>query len=212
MTFRCPLCVTAVADASLHVDSGSYHHCENCDLVFLAPAQRLDRADEHAYYLTHENDINDPRYRKFLSRLAEPMMQRLKPGACGLDYGAGPGPALAAMFSEAGFPTRIFDPKFAPDPDVLQQTYDFVTCTEVVEHMHAPGKEFAQLARLLKRGGWLGVMTELCPPIEKFAGWYYHRDPTHVCFYSERSIEWITQRYGWILDHVDTRVVLWRVP
>lgn len=212
MSCRCPLCDAAVSDASLHVVSGSYHHCNNCDLVFLAPGQRLDRAAEHAYYLTHENDVNDPRYRKFLSQLAVPLMQRLQPGARGLDYGAGPGPALAAMFNEAGFPTEIHDPQFAPNIDVLQQQYDFITCTEVVEHMHVPGKEFARFATLLKRAGWLGVMTELRPAIEDFEGWYYHRDPTHVCFYSVKTIEWITRYFGWKLEHIDTRVILWRVP
>lgn len=211
MSCRCPLCDALVSDATLHADSGSYHHCDNCDLIFLAALQRLDRAAEHAYYLTHENNVNDLRYRRFLSQLAEPLMERLQPGAHGLDYGAGPGPALAAMFNEAGFPVEIYDPKFAPDASVLRRHYDFISCTEVVEHMHSPGKEFAQFARLLKKGGWLGVMTELRPPVEKFTGWYYHRDPTHVCFYSERTIEWITQHFGWTLELINARVILWRV-
>lgn len=212
MNTLCPLCAVDATDASLHIDSGSYHHCGNCDLVFLAPHLRLDRAAEHAYYLTHENNVDDPRYRKFLSQLSEPLIQRLQPGARGLDYGAGPGPALAEMLNEAGFPTRIHDPKFAPNPQALQQQYDFITCTEVVEHMHAPGREFARFEAMLKRGGWLAVMTELRPAMEDFARWHYLRDPTHVCFYSLRTIEWITQQFSWQLDFINTRVILWQTP
>lgn len=212
MNNPCPLCTASASDASLHLDSGSYHHCDNCDLVFLAPSQRLDRADEHAYYLTHENDVNDPGYQKFLSQLSEPLMQRLQPGASGLDYGAGPGPALAAMLNEAGYPTRIHDPAFAPNPEALQQQFDFITCTEVVEHMHAPGQEFARFNTMLKRGGWLGVMTELRPDLEDLTRWHYLRDPTHVCLYSVNTIEWITRQFGWKLDFVNARIILWQKP
>lgn len=211
MNCCCPLCDSLVAARALQVSSRSYYHCSNCDLVFLAAAERLSRAAEHAYYETHENDVNDLRYRKFLAQLADPLVQRLRAGAQGLDYGAGPGPALAAMFSEAGFPMEIFDPKFAPDTAILQRQYDFITCTEVVEHMHAPGREFERLETLLKPGGWLGVMTELRPSIEEFPGWHYHRDPTHVCFYSTQTIHWLTRRHSWTLDYLDARVVLWRV-
>ena len=49
----------------------------------------------------------------------------------GLDFGAGPGPALAAMMSEDGFDVAIYDPFFQPDAEALQRKYDFITCTAV---------------------------------------------------------------------------------
>ena len=63
-------------------------------------------------------------------------MARLLPKSQGLDYGCGPGPALAHMLREAGHDVALFDPFFAPDPAPFNRTYDFVTCTEVAEHFH----------------------------------------------------------------------------
>ena len=40
---------------------------------------------------------------RFLGRLAEPLVERLDPGASGLDFGCGPGPALAAMLTRRGY-------------------------------------------------------------------------------------------------------------
>lgn len=211
-SFVCPLCEQPLPSANLQLDSGTYFLCSRCDLVSQDPQQRLDRQAEHAYYLTHENDVHDARYRKFLSQLAEPMMERLEQGARGLDFGSGPGPALAAMFTEKGFPTDIYDPRFAPDKSPLDTEYDFVSCTEVIEHMHRPLREFVLLDQLLKPGGLLGVMTELRPSLEAFSSWYYHRDPTHVCFYSAATMEWIAARFQWRLTLIGTRVILWRKP
>jgi len=45
----------------------------------------------------------DPRYRRFLARLAEPLIAHLPKGARGLDFGCGPGPTLSLMLREAGF-------------------------------------------------------------------------------------------------------------
>lgn len=204
----CPLCGDAVPPATMTVSSGSYRHCKRCDLVFLEPSQRLDPAAEHAHYLTHENAVNDPRYRKFLSQLATPMTERLPQGAHGLDYGAGPGPALAAIFAEQGFPTAIYDPFFAPDESVLDETYDFIACTEVIEHLYQPSEDFARFDKLLRPGGLLGLMTELRPPLARFPEWYYHRDPTHVCFYSGDTIHWIAQRFDWQIVQLERRVII----
>ena len=41
-------------------------------------------------------------YRKFLSRMFKPMMERIEPDSYGLDFGSGPGPTLNLMFEEEG--------------------------------------------------------------------------------------------------------------
>lgn len=207
----CPLCAAPSATA-VSASSGDYRHCDACDLVFLEPAQRLSRETERAHYDTHDNRIDDPAYRRFLAQLADPLTARLAPGARGLDFGAGPGPALAAMLAERGFPTAIYDPLFASDEAVLGRRYDFVACTEVVEHLYEPARAFESFAGLLEAGGWLGLMTELRPPLVEFAAWYYHRDPTHVSFYSEETMRWIARTYGWDVALLSSRVVIFRVP
>jgi hypothetical protein len=208
----CPLCGAARALPFAAAAGRRYLRCAACRLAFMAPEDRPDEAAELAHYGTHENDPADPRYRAFLSRLADPLAARLAPGAEGLDYGCGPGPALAMMLEERGFPMAVWDPFFAPDASVLDRTYDFVTCTETAEHFFHPAREFARLDGLLPAGGWLGVMTELLDDARDFSGWRYARDPTHVSFYAEETMRWIAEAFGWGMEIAGRGVVLFRKP
>ncbi|QDH71935.1 class I SAM-dependent methyltransferase [Lysobacter alkalisoli] len=157
-------------------------------------------AQERAIYEQHQNDPSDPGYRAFLNRLVEPLAERLSPGMRGLDFGAGPGPALALMLGERGFPTLSWDPMFEPHEALLDSRYDFVTCSETVEHFHRPGIEFERLAALLRPGGWLAIMTQWRLPGAAFDRWGYVRDPTHACFFSERTFGWLAVRHGLRLE------------
>ncbi len=189
-----------------------YLDCSGCGLIFLHPGRRPDREAERVHYETHENDPTDPRYRDFLNRLFSPLREKLKPGMEGLDYGSGPGPTLSLMLEEVGFPTATYDPFFAPDTRVLERDYDFVTCTETVEHFHRPSREFDRLAGLLKPGGWLGIMTEIFPPEGDFSSWWYRHDPTHVSFFRESTFAWLARRYGWDWERAGRTVVLFYRP
>ncbi len=181
----------------LTVGARAYHRCPVCAVRFLDPAQRPAIAQEHAHYRTHRNAVDDPGYRRFLSRLASPLMARLAPGARGLDYGCGPGPALAAMLGEAGHAVALYDPLFAPDPAPLQHLHDFITCTEVAEHFHHPAAEFARLRALVRPGGWLAVMTCFQTEDARFAGWQYRADPTHVIFYRAATFRHMARAWNW---------------
>ena len=189
----CPLCDCSHTRHFHRDGRRDYFRCENCWLAFVPPEQRLSPKQEKAVYDQHQNRPDDPEYRRFLSRLFEPLRSRLAPGARGLDFGAGPGPTLSLMFEEAGHPMVLFDPFYAPAPDVLERRYDFITASEVVEHLFAPGVELRRLAALLPEGGWLGLMTKRLISEEAFASWHYILDPTHVCFFSEASFEWLAQ-------------------
>ncbi|WP_114964516.1 class I SAM-dependent methyltransferase [Alkalilacustris brevis] len=193
----CPVCGAAAIEPFLHVEGRDYWCCAECEARYLAPAQRPSRDDEFAHYLHHENAPDDPRYRRFLSKLADPLLERLAPGARGLDYGCGPGPALAAMLREAGHEVALYDPFFAPDPAPLSETYNFITCTEVAEHFHDPYAEFARLRGLVRPGGWLAVMTCFQTDDARFAAWHYRKDPTHVVFYRAATFRYLAQGWGW---------------
>ncbi|WP_203434339.1 methyltransferase domain-containing protein [Nitrosococcus halophilus] len=110
----------------------------------------------------HDNDPGDPAYRRFLSRLFKSVCARVAPPARGLDFGSGPGPTLSLMFTEAGYGMAIYDPFYAPDPAALRQTYDFVTASEVAEHLYAPGEVFTQLLQHSKFGPIWFLMISLC--------------------------------------------------
>jgi hypothetical protein len=177
----------------MHVETYDYWRCQHCEATFVDPSQLPDRTLEHDQYRLHRNDASDADYRKFLARLALPLLERLPAGSSGLDYGCGPGPALAAMLTEAGHRIAVYDPLFFDDPKVLDEHYDFITCTEVVEHFHHPFDEFIRLDRLLKPGGWLAVMTMFQTDDAAFAHWHYRRDPTHVVFYRETTFRTVAR-------------------
>lgn len=208
----CPLCGSADLSPLRHGTGKEYLRCAGCALVHLHPRHRPAPEEEHAHYRLHENAPSDAGYRAFLNRLAAPLLGRLPPAAEGLDYGAGPGPTLSVMLEEAGHRAAVYDPFFAPDARALERTYDFVTCTEAVEHFHAPRAEWMRLDRLLRPGGWLGVMTEFRLPETDFAAWWYPRDPTHVCFYAEGTLRWIARWRGWEVEIPRKNVALFRKP
>ena len=165
-----------------------------------------DRDAERERYLQHNNRVDDPDYRAFLSRLWDRVRPLLAPGSVGLDYGSGPGPALLAMMREDGFDVRAFDPIFAPDLAALESTYDFVVCTETAEHFHRPGAEFLRL------DGLLAVMTSVIDDPAAFGDWHYRRDPTHVSFYGAETMVWIADRMGWRLSTPARDVAVFSKP
>ena len=159
-------------------------------------------------YLSHNNDIDDPEYQAFLSKLWNPMEKRLSIGSSGLDYGAGPGPALLHMMSRSGYVVQMYDPFFSTEIDVLNKTYDFIVCTETAEHFHNPSKDFEQFDQMLKPNGCLGVLTSFTDNVKKFEDWYYRRDPTHVSFYSTQTMHWIANKMNWHVDFMEDNIVI----
>lgn len=184
--------------------------CTVCDLVFVPRSQQIDESAQKERYCQHNNRVDDPDYRAFLGRLYYALKPHLQEGAKGLDFGAGPGPALFAMMCEDGFDARMYDLFFHPDEAALTQTYDFITCTETVEHFADPLREFATLDRLMRPGGWLGVMTGMLQTWDDFASWHYHRDPTHINFFSLITMKWLAERHGWEWQSPRQNVVLFR--
>lgn len=208
----CPLCHSKAVRQFAIIDSKTYWHCAGCHLAFLSPEFYLSPEDELSRYLLHENSPEDCHYRKFLSRLTDHLIPKLHSGAHGLDFGSGPGPTLSIMLEEAGFPMAIYDPYFAQNTFPLEHTYDFITCTETVEHFYRPGREFHRFNQLLRRGGWLGIMTEMLASDEDFANWWYHREPTHVCFYKQETMAWIAAQHGWKVEYPRKNVTLFYKP
>lgn len=209
----CPLC-ESTDTAWFHRDRHrEYFRCRRCDLRFVPAHQRPTRERERAEYDRHRNSPEDPGYRRFLSRLHTPLEARLAAGSEGLDFGCGPGPTLSLMFAESGMSMAVYDPFYAPDTRVLARQYDFITATEVVEHLHHPRRDLDGLWRQLRPGGHLGIMTKLALEVDAFARWHYIRDPTHVVFFSRDTFRWLARRWQAGLEFFhDDVIVLTRSP
>jgi SAM-dependent methyltransferase len=191
----CPLCRTGEIYDFSQDKRRRYRGCRTCGLVFVPSREFLSREEEKKRYDLHQNSSLDPDYRSFLSRLFVPLQECLAPGSSGLDFGSGPEPTLSRMFEEAGHSMMLFDQFYAPAAGVLEKQYDFITASEVVEHLREPDRELERLWACLKPGGRLGIMTSSVVGQDAFARWHYKNDPTHVCFFSPSTFSWLANKW-----------------
>lgn len=192
----CILCGTAATPFG-QAHGRHYYACPCCRAIVLDPDDYVSRDDEIYRYTTHDNDVNDPRYQQFVMPLVEAVQQHYPPGSEGLDYGSGTGPVAAKLLRDAGYKITTYDPFFDKDPAAMQQSYDFIISSEVVEHFHSPAKEFRLLRSLLRPGGHLFCMTLRYSDAIDFDGWHYKNDETHVIFYREETARWIRDAFGY---------------
>lgn len=211
----CPLCShedNAIVHTRIDPQHGrrDYHRCSRCCLIFLPPEQLLSPENERRRYDLHQNHPEDQGYVRFLNQLVEPLVAMLPAGAAGLDYGCGPGPTVSVLLRLRGFDTAVFDPVYFPNTILLEQSYDFVTCTETVEHFYHPRREWQRFKQLVKPGGLLGIMTGMYRDIEAFKDWWYPSEPTHVNFYHSDTWTWISAEWGWEYQLLTDRVIVLR--
>ena len=206
----CPLC-TSVDVREFSADHRrEYLRCSVCGLVFVPSHFFLSPDDEKKRYDLHRNSSDDSGYRSFLNRLFIPFHRSLAPGSRGLDFGSGPEPVLARMFEDAGHFVTLFDLHYEPNPSVFDQQYDFVVCSEVVEHLREPRAEMERLWRCLRPGGVLGIMTQPVVERDAFPAWHYKNDPTHVCFFSPTPFSWLAGYWNAELTIPENDVFLFR--
>jgi SAM-dependent methyltransferase len=177
-------------------------------LIFVPSEFYLNKQAERARYDLHTNTPDDMGYRKFLNRMFLPLNQRISQYSHGLDFGSGPGPTLSLMFEEAGHHMNIYDYFYANDASVFNRQYDFITATEVVEHLHHVKEEMERLWNCLKPGGYLGIMTGRYDDIDDFDRWHYKLDPTHICFFSAESFQWLCAQWNCTLHIIDKDIVI----
>ena len=204
----CPLCKSKQVNDFCRDQQRNYRQCASCQLVFVGSEQHLSAKEEKACCDLHQNDAADKGYRRFLSRLHQPLSERLPVAANGLDFGCGPGPVLAQMFEESGCNMSVYDLYYAPDDNVLGKEYDFITATEVIEHLASPADELQRLWALLKPGGWLGLMTKLVIDREAFQHWHYKNDLTHISFFSRYTFQWLGKQWGATVEFIGNDVIL----
>ncbi|KFZ30617.1 hypothetical protein IDSA_08785 [Pseudidiomarina salinarum] len=210
---NCPLCKNAASELFYQQPKGplagrEFKRCLDCQLVWVPAQYHLDEAAEKAVYDLHENNPDDPGYRRFLNRAVAPLAERLQPGASGLDFGSGPGPTLSGMMRARGFACADYDYYYANRPELLSETYDFITATEVAEHLSAPRNIIEQLLRCLKPGGYLTIMTKRWRDPQQFAGWSYKNDPTHITFFHRDTMDWLASQYQLRIDYISDDVVI----
>ena len=157
-------------------------------------------------YETHNNQPNDPDYQAFFQPLLQALLAKSSAPAQVLDYGSGSGSPLPFMLKGLGYEVAVYDPLFKPDSGPLAGTYDIVTCTETMEHFGEAGAEMRKALDLLKPRGILALMSLWLQESQDFHTWWYKNDPTHISFYSPRTLAWMAQAWNLELQILGTRM------
>jgi len=213
----CPLC-KGNRHQLFHQDSNKrsqrpYYRCQNCALVFVPNEYYLSAEVEKAEYDKHQNSAEDSGYRQFLQRFFTPFCEKVDGHTVTpprvLDFGCGPGPVLAQMYQEHGYSVEIFDVFYANDPEVLTtQTYDAISATEVIEHVHDAAGVVDLWLSMLRPGGTLGIMTKLVSTQEAFKTWHYKNDLTHIAFYSRETFQYLALKLALNVEFHGKDVIL----
>ncbi|MGI2261109.1 class I SAM-dependent methyltransferase [Shewanella sp. GXUN23E] len=214
----CPLCGSDHLTLFCRDKRREYFRCRQCALVSVPATMHLTATAEKAEYDKHNNQLADAGYQAFLRRTWDPLLaclrqlQRPLTHIRGLDFGCGEGAVLSQVAAQDGVRVANYDLYYHPGTAVLQEQYDFITLTEVIEHIADAAALVRQLDALLKPGGWLAVMTKRVLDQDAFSRWHYKNDPTHICFYSDDTFEWLAERLGWHCELSGKDVVLLRKP
>ncbi len=185
-----------------------YYQCKNCGSVQMDPQFYISANAEEERYLTHNNDVEDPRYQNFVSPITSRILKDFNSSQTGLDYGCGTGPVAASELGKKGYKVALYDPYFKPEKSSLRKNYDFIICCEVMEHFYNPYEEFQRFYNLLNPGGKLYCKTSLFSEAVNFDKWYYKDDPTHVFFYTEESLKWIKEEFNFKKLEVFPKVIV----
>ncbi len=204
---KCPVCTQISLQKFYQNKQRIFLQCSTCKLISVPTENHLSSVDEKVQYDKHQNNPEDLDYRKFLSRVFDPLLKQISQNSLGLDFGCGSGPTISHMANEHGIKVYNYDLYYFNQPELLERQYDFITMTEVIEHIANPRLLFTKLDNLLKQGGLLAIMTKRVMNIQAFSSWHYKNDPTHICFYSLETFEWIALKLGWRLEVIDKDVI-----
>lgn len=212
LNYQCPLCLSIAGYfCSIGIKRRDYYQCPTCHSVFLHPKNYIDHSLEKFRYQEHNNDVEDTRYQKFVSPITDAVQSQFPKTADGLDYGCGTGPVASVVLENIGFKKiALYDPFFQPNEEHLTRTYDFIICCEVMEHFFKPKEEFIRLRNLLRASGKLFCKTSILKDDtdeDYFKEWWYHNDPTHVFFYTTKTLKFIAETYGFENVSIEPKLI-----
>ncbi len=214
MSTTCPLChskdVNSFHSLTNKFGKKDFLLCGKCDLIFVPSEFHPAPDTEKNRYDLHENDQCAAGYKNYLQGFTEIVSPYIDGNMEGLDFGCGPYPLLAEILREKGLSVGIYDPYFFNDTAVFTRQFDYIICTETVEHFRDPRAEFEKLNSLLNPGGLLCIMTGILENRDDFPRWHYIQDITHLAFYSRLTIGWIAECFRWTVLHSENDVTIFR--
>jgi hypothetical protein len=207
---NCPLCLSASTNNFFSGPNGDYIRCQNCDLIYLDSVFYLSPNDEKKRYDSHENDPADEKYRNYLISTFRHIQEEVSPNSKLLDFGCGPSEGMKVVLKELGYDCDSYDPFYFPQIILENNKYDGVILSESLEHFFDPKRDLETIIGLIKNNGKILIRTERHLGETHFQNWYYHKDPTHVIFFSINTFEFLAKHYNLIASFPDKNIVLLR--
>ena len=121
----CTVCKNNKIEFFLNIENLDYWQCKFCKATMLNPIHHISSNKEKKHYLKHNNEIDDTRYRDFLTNLIEPLKDKICVNDIGLDYGCGYAPALADILKKEGFNIELYDPFFFKNENIFFRKFNF---------------------------------------------------------------------------------------
>jgi len=186
----CKLCSSTSIDIIEDVKMDNiYYNCKDCDFIFSLKLPTI--LQEEKQYSHHNNSLENSGYvqmfENFIDFAIEPYADKSKPM---LDYGSGPEPVLSQLLQKRNFDIQAYDPIYKKDESWRANKFSTIVSTEVFEHLHTPYETILQLIATLEDESILSFQTMFHPKDkDKFLNWWYRRDPTHVGFFSQTTLE-----------------------
>jgi len=209
----CWICQSATIPRCHPVSGVLFHACSKCGFIFKDQSHFPSREAEERRYQEHNNEIDDVKYRNYFKAFIDRCVAPYSKGNKVLDYGSGPTPVLKDVLErDYHYQVDIYDPFFAQSKANFNKTYDVITCTEVLEHVQDVHKLFRLFTSLTHDYSILALMTQFHPDsLETFYEWFYHRDLTHIGFYSLQTFQYLTNIYPFeIIDADDMKMIVLR--
>jgi 2-polyprenyl-6-hydroxyphenyl methylase/3-demethylubiquinone-9 3-methyltransferase len=178
-----------------------YRRCQQCGFTFTSDFDSWTPAafKRHIYnerYIEVDPDFAEARPAQSAAWVAQ-TFQDAKDSIRVLDYGGGDG-VLAERLRAQAFTASTYDP-FSRFNDMPQETFDLITCFEVMEHVPNPKATVATILSLLRRPGVLVFSTLVQPESFLSMGlswWYAAPRNGHISLYTKPALARLFQAHG----------------
>jgi hypothetical protein len=177
-------------------------------LVFVPRNEIISSEQEKNRYDQHQNNKDD-KYFTYLNGIVSSILPYIKKDSRGLDFGCGSTTLFSDILREHGFQSDSYDIYYHPKQEVWNRKYDFITLSEVIEHLHDPYDTIKRLTCLLNSNGIIFIKTKFLNEDIDFSNWYYKRDLTHIQFFNQKSMGILAHQFGFKVIKVGLDLYLW---
>lgn len=209
----CKICNQNVEEFNDELLQKSYYHCKTCELIFVNDAFLVSTQREKSQYDNHNNSLEDSGYVAMFENFLDFFWEDIKDSTkTALDFGSGPGPVLDTLIKRRNVTCDIYDKFYQQEKVYENKTYDLISATEVFEHLQNPKEVLNFFKQHLHVGSHVALMTLFHTNTQNdFLKWWYRRDPTHITFFTPKTLEVLANECGFeLIKHDGKRVALLR--